>query len=145
LPIFMRLVFIPGIIIAMIRSTLHSIANILRNTGDRCKDSKILWPIARVIKWAVGPREFCQARCLGLRKPTKLLRRRQQSALLDKMLYICFVVFPIMDKTFVKALQLHATVQWMPWTPMPPRRHCFHPKSRELLRLDCKMDWECFC
>jgi hypothetical protein len=76
LPIYVRLAFIPGIIIAMIKSALHSIANVLRNTGDRCKDSKILWPIAGVIKWAVGPRECRQARRLRLRKPTKLLHHR---------------------------------------------------------------------
>jgi hypothetical protein len=39
LPIYMHLAFIPGIIIAIIRSTLHSIANILRNFGDRCQES----------------------------------------------------------------------------------------------------------
>jgi hypothetical protein len=110
LPIYMCLAFIPGIIIAMIKSALHSIANDLRNIGDRCKDSKILWPIAGVIKWAVSPRECRQVRRLRLRKPMPLLRCRRRSALLNKMLYICFVVFPIMDKTFVKALQLHATV-----------------------------------
>jgi hypothetical protein len=32
--IYMRLAFIPGIIIAMIKSTLHSITNVPRNTGD---------------------------------------------------------------------------------------------------------------
>jgi hypothetical protein len=46
LPIYMRLAFIPGIIIAIIRSTLHSIANILRNFGDHCEESKTLWPIS---------------------------------------------------------------------------------------------------
>jgi hypothetical protein len=50
-----------------------------------------------------------------------------------------------MDKTFVKALQLHTTVQWIPWTPMPPRRHHFRPDSRELLHLDHKMDWDRMC
>jgi hypothetical protein len=117
LPIYMHLASIPGIIVAMIKSTLHSITNVLRNIGDRCKDSKILWPIARVIKWAVSPKECRQAHCLQLRKPTKLLCRWRRSALLNKVLYICFVVLPIMDKTFVKALQLHATVRWIPWTP----------------------------
>jgi hypothetical protein len=75
LPIYMCLAFIPGIIIAIIRSTLHSIANILRNFGDCCKDHKILWPIAGVIKWALGPQECRQARRLRLRKPTSYLRR----------------------------------------------------------------------
>ena len=62
LPIYMRLAFIPGIIISMIRSTLHSIANILRNFGDSCQNSKTLWLIAGVIKWALGPKECQQAR-----------------------------------------------------------------------------------
>jgi hypothetical protein len=62
LPIHMRLAFIPGIIIAIIRSTLHSIADILRNFRDCCKEIKILWPIAGAIKWALGPRECQQAR-----------------------------------------------------------------------------------
>jgi hypothetical protein len=57
LPIYMILAFIPGISIAIIKSTLHSITNILCNVGDSCKDNKILWPIAGVIKWAVGPWE----------------------------------------------------------------------------------------
>jgi hypothetical protein len=50
-----------------------------------------------------------------------------------------------MDKTFVKALQLHTTVKWIPWTPMPPRRRHFRPDSRELLHLDCEMDWDRMC
>jgi hypothetical protein len=50
-----------------------------------------------------------------------------------------------MDKTFVKALQLHTTVQWIPWTPMPPRRRRFRPDSRELLRIDREMDWDRMC
>jgi hypothetical protein len=50
-----------------------------------------------------------------------------------------------MDKIFVKALQLQMTVQWIPWTPMPPRRRRLHPDSRELLRLDRKMDWDRLC
>jgi hypothetical protein len=145
LPIYMRLAFIPGIIISIIRSTLHSIANILRNLGDRCQESKILWPIAGVIKWALSPKECRQARRHRLRKPTKLLRSRRRSALLNKVLYICFVIFPFMDRTFVNALQHHATVQWIPWTPMPPRRHRFHPDSRELFRLDREMDWDRMC
>jgi hypothetical protein len=145
LPIYMRLAFIPGIIISIIRSTLHSIANILRNFGDRCQESKILWPIAGVIKWALGPLECRQARRLRLRKPTSYLRRQRQSILLNKVLFICFVVFPVMDKTFVKALQLHTTVQWIPWTPMPPRRRRFRPDSRELLRIDREMDWDRMC
>jgi hypothetical protein len=114
LPIYMRFTFIPGIIIAIIRSTLHSIANVLRNFGDCCQESKILWPIAGVIKWALGPRECRQARRLRLRKPTSYLRHRRRSILLNKVLFICFVVLPVMDKTFVKALQLHTTVQWIP-------------------------------
>jgi hypothetical protein len=61
LTIYMCLAFIPGIIIAMIKSTIHSIANVLRNIGDRFKDNKILWPIAGVIKWAVIPKECRQA------------------------------------------------------------------------------------
>jgi hypothetical protein len=61
LPIYMHLAFIPGIIITMIRSTLHSISNVLRNIGDSFKDSKILWSIARVIKWAISPKECRQA------------------------------------------------------------------------------------
>jgi hypothetical protein len=73
LPIHMCLAFTPGIIIAIIRSALHSIANILRTFGDRCQESKILWPIAGVIKWALGPRECRQARRLRLRKPTSYL------------------------------------------------------------------------
>jgi hypothetical protein len=75
LPIYMRMAFIPGIIIAMIKSTIHSFANILRNIGDQCKDNTILWPVAGVIKWAVGPKQCRQAHCLRLRKATKLLRR----------------------------------------------------------------------
>jgi hypothetical protein len=71
----MRLAFIPGIIIAIIRSTLHSILNVLCGFGDRCQESKILWPIAGVIKWALGPRECRQARRLRLRKPMSYLRR----------------------------------------------------------------------
>jgi hypothetical protein len=122
LPILMRLAFIPGIIIAMIRSTLHSIANVIRNFGDYCKESKTLWPIAGVIKWALGPKECRQAHRLHLRKPTSYLHRRRRSVLLNKVLFICFFVFPVVDTTFVKALQLHTTVQWIPWTPMPPRR-----------------------
>jgi hypothetical protein len=50
-----------------------------------------------------------------------------------------------MDKTFVKALQLHTTVQWIPWTPMPPRHRRFRPDSRELLHLDREMDWDRMC
>jgi hypothetical protein len=50
-----------------------------------------------------------------------------------------------MDKTFVKALQLHTTVKWIPWTPLPPRRRRFHPDSRELLCLDREMDWDRMC
>jgi hypothetical protein len=88
LPINMRLAFIPGIIISIIRSTLHSIANVLRNFGDCCQESKILWAIARVIKWTLGPRECRQARRLRLRKPTSYLRRRRESILLNKVLFI---------------------------------------------------------
>jgi hypothetical protein len=145
LPIYMRLAFIPGIIIAIIKSTVHSIANILRNFGDRCERNKTLWPIAGVIKWALGPRECRQARRLRLRKPTSYLCCRRRSILLNKVLFICFVMFPVMDKTFVKAPQLHTTVQWIPWTPMPPRCHRFHPDSRELLCLDREMDWDRMC
>jgi hypothetical protein len=76
LPIYMRLAFIPGIIIAISKSSLHSIANILCNVGDSCKDSKILWPIAGVIKWAVGPWECHLAHCLQLRKPMTYLHHR---------------------------------------------------------------------
>jgi hypothetical protein len=88
LPINMRLAFIPGIIISIIRSTLYSIANVLRNFGDCCQESKILWPIARVIKWTLGPRECRQAHRLHLRKPTSYLRRQRESILLNKVLFI---------------------------------------------------------
>jgi hypothetical protein len=37
LPIYMCLAFIPGIIISIIRSTLHPIGNVLRNFGDCCQ------------------------------------------------------------------------------------------------------------
>jgi hypothetical protein len=76
LPIYMRLAFIPGIIISIIRSTLHSIANVLRNFGDSYQDNKTLWPVAGVIKWALGPKECRQAHRLRLRKPTSYLRHR---------------------------------------------------------------------
>jgi hypothetical protein len=45
----------------------------------------------------------------------------------------------------MRVLQLHTTVQWIPWTPMPPRCRRFHPDSRELLRLDPEMDWDRMC
>jgi Mg2+/citrate symporter len=45
LPIYMRLSFIPGIIIAMIKSTLHSVAKVLRNIGDRFKGTRSSGPL----------------------------------------------------------------------------------------------------
>jgi hypothetical protein len=68
LPLAIRLSFIPAYVISIIKLTFHSAVIKLRVLAQAYATHKLLWPIANVVKWAVGPPECRQATRLRLRK-----------------------------------------------------------------------------